>query len=126
MHEHDPDLIDAALSQRVVLCSPFTLFAMLAVIRQAMDSFRLERVGDEILQCLGGFRLQWQKFSEQVDVVARRLESTQRAYDDLAGTRRKALQRTIDDVDELRTRRGLDGHEAPPGAPAHLFSPKAS
>ena len=43
MHEHDPGLIDAALAQRVVLCSPFTLFAMLAVIRQAMDSFRLER-----------------------------------------------------------------------------------
>jgi hypothetical protein len=41
-------------------------------------------------------------------VVARRLESTQRAYEDLAGTRRKALQRTIDQVDELRTRRGLE------------------
>jgi DNA recombination protein RmuC len=113
MHEHDPGLIDAALSRQVVLCSPFTLFAVLAVIRQAMDSFRIEQVGDEILQCLGGFGLQWQKFSEQVDVVARRLESTQRAYEDLAGTRRKALQRTIDQVDELRTRRGLDDVSEP-------------
>jgi DNA recombination protein RmuC len=108
IHERDPDLADLALGQKVVLCSPFTLFAVLAVIRQAMDSFRIEQVGDEILQCLGGFGLQWQKFSEQVDVVARRLESTQRAYEDLAGTRRKALQRTIDQVDELRTRRGLE------------------
>ncbi|MGZ4682352.1 MAG: DNA recombination protein RmuC [Acidimicrobiales bacterium] len=117
MHEHDPGLIDAALSRQVVLCSPFTLFAMLAVIRQAMDSFRLEQVGDEILQCLGGFSLQWHKFSDQVDLVARRLESAQRAYDDLAGTRRKALQRTIDQVDELRTRRGLEGPADPPGDP---------
>ena len=117
MHEHDPGLIDAALSRQVVLCSPFTLFAVLAVIRQAMDSFRIEQVGDEILQCLGGFGLQWQKFSEQVDVVARRLESTQRAYEDLAGTRRKALQRTIDQVDELRTRRGLEPVVAPPVEP---------
>jgi DNA recombination protein RmuC len=108
MHEHDPGLIDAALSRRVVLCSPFTLFAVLAVIRQAMDSFRLEQVGDEILQCLGGFSSQWDRFSEQIDQVARRLDSAQKAYDELAGTRRKALQRTIDQVDDLRTRRGLE------------------
>ena len=39
IHEHDPTLIDEALRQRVVLCSPFTLFAVLAVVRQAVDSF---------------------------------------------------------------------------------------
>jgi DNA recombination protein RmuC len=107
IHEHDPAMVDTALAQRVVLCSPFTLFAVLAVIRQAMDAFQVERTGDEILRCLGSFTTQWGKFSDQVDVVAKRLDSTQRAYDDLAGTRRKALQRTIDQVDDLRTRRGL-------------------
>jgi len=108
IHEHDPAMVDTALAQRVVLCSPFTLFAVLAVIRQAMDAFQVERTGDEILHCLGTFTTQWDKFSEQVDVVARRLDSTQKAYDDLAGTRRKALQRTVDAVDDLRSRRGLD------------------
>jgi len=125
MHEHDPGLIDAALARRVVLCSPFTLFAMLAVIRQAMDSFRLEQVGDEILQCLGGFSSQWHKFSEQMDLVGKRLESAGKAYEDLAGTRRKALQRSIDQVDDLRTRRGLEPL-AEPGPAARLVSPKAS
>ena len=38
--------------QKVVLCSPFTLFAVLAVIRQAVDQTRLERTSDEILDCL--------------------------------------------------------------------------
>ena len=108
IHEHDPAMVDTALSQQVVLCSPFTLFAVLAVIRQAMDAFQVERTGDEILRCLGTFTTQWDRFSDQVDVVARRLDSTQRAYEDLAGTRRRALQRTIDQVDDLRGRRGLD------------------
>jgi DNA recombination protein RmuC len=120
MHEHDPGLVDAALAQRVVLCSPFTLFAMLAVIRHAVDAFRLEQVGDEILQCLGGFSAQWQKFSDQVDVVARRLDSAQRAYDDLAGTRRRALQRTIDQVDDLRSRRGLQAVAGPVAEPTSV------
>ena len=107
IHEHDPAMVDTALSQRVVLCSPFTLFAVLAVIRQSIDQYRLERTGDEILQCLTGFTAQWSKFSEQVDLVAKRFESTQKAFDDLAGTRRNALQRKVDAVDELRSRRGL-------------------
>jgi DNA recombination protein RmuC len=107
IHEHDPAMVDTALAQRVVLCSPFTLFAVLAVIRQSIDQFQLERTGDEILQCLTGFTTQWTKFSDQVDLVVKRFESTQKAFDDLAGTRRKALQRKVNQVDELRRRRGL-------------------
>ena len=109
MHEHDPALVDYALGQRVVLCSPFTLFAVLSVIRQAVDSFNLERTSDEILQCLGAFGREWGRFSDQVDLLGRRLESTQRAWDDLAGTRRKALQRHLDTVDDLRRSAGLGG-----------------
>src|SRR5690606_37946843 len=43
VHEHDPELLGRALAQKVVLCSPLTLFAVLAVVRQAVDTFHLER-----------------------------------------------------------------------------------
>ncbi|HWM19601.1 MAG TPA: DNA recombination protein RmuC, partial [Ilumatobacteraceae bacterium] len=43
IHEHDPGLLDEALGQRVVMCSPLTLFAFLGVIRQAFDNFMVER-----------------------------------------------------------------------------------
>ncbi len=110
IHEHDTAMIDFALNQRVVLCSPFSLFAVLAVIRQSMDAYRLERTSDEILACLGGFTHEWQKFSEQVDKLGRSFDSTQKAYDDLSGTRRRALQRKLDQVEDLRTRRGDDAN----------------
>jgi DNA recombination protein RmuC len=109
IHEHDPALIDVALQQRVVLCSPMTLFAVLAVIRQAADNVRLERTSDEILQCLSGFGQQWLKFSEQLDLVGKRLETAQKGFEDLAGPRRRQLQKKLDEVDELRSRRGLPG-----------------
>ncbi len=108
IHEHDPDMVDVALGQRVVLCSPFTLFAVLAIIRQSMDAYRLERTSDEILTCLGGFTNEWEKFSDQVDKLGRSFDSTQRAYDDLSGTRRRALQRKLDQIEDLRHRRGDD------------------
>ena len=59
VHEHDPTLVDTALKQKVVLCSPFTLFAVLAVIRQAVDAVQLQQTSDEVLQCLGAFGDQW-------------------------------------------------------------------
>jgi DNA recombination protein RmuC len=109
MCEHVPDLAEEALGQKVVLCSPFTLFAVLGVIRQAVDNFLLERTSDEILEALAAFSAQWQKFTEQLDVVGRRMASVQSAYDDLSGPRRRQLQRRLDEVDNLRRRRpGLD------------------
>ena len=58
IHEHDPALLDEALARKVVLCSPLTLFAVLAVIRQAAESFRLEQRSREIVALLGGFAKQ--------------------------------------------------------------------
>ncbi|HEV7918024.1 MAG TPA: DNA recombination protein RmuC, partial [Solirubrobacterales bacterium] len=42
IHERDPEIVDFALKQHVVICSPLTLFAVLAVIRQSLENFRLE------------------------------------------------------------------------------------
>ena len=40
IHEHDATLLDDALRSKVVLCSPLTLYAILAVVRQAVENFR--------------------------------------------------------------------------------------
>lgn len=50
IHENDPGLLDEALQKKVVLCSPLTLFAILAVIRQASENFKLAQQTNEILR----------------------------------------------------------------------------
>jgi DNA recombination protein RmuC len=107
IHERDPQLIDVALGQKVVLCSPITLFAVLAVVRQAVEQTRLERTSDEILQCLAGFTQQWQRFSDELDRVAKQLGTVQGTFDKLTGTRRRQLERQLDRIADLRERRGL-------------------
>jgi DNA recombination protein RmuC len=106
-HQHDRDLLDVALQQKVVLCSPSTLFSVLAVIRQAVEQTQLQRTSDEILACLAAFEQQWGKFAEALDKVGRSLDTVRRSWDDLSGTRRRQLERQLDRVGELRTRRGL-------------------
>jgi DNA recombination protein RmuC len=112
VHEHDPGLIDFALRQQVVLCSPCTLFAVLAVVRRAVEAFRLERTSSEVLRCVASFGEQWDRFSAQLDTVVKRVESVHTAIDDLAGPRRRQLQRTLDHLDGVRSQ---DGAVAPGG-----------
>jgi DNA recombination protein RmuC len=108
LHESDPTLVEDALRQKVVLCSPLTLFAMLGVIRQAFDNFMVEQTSDEILRTLGAFDTQWQKFGDALDGLGRRLESANRAYEELNGPRRRQLQRPLDRLEALRSDRGLE------------------
>ncbi len=109
IQEHDGQVSDAALAQGVVLCSPFTLFAVLGVVRQAVDCFLLERSADEILDALTGFSQQWQRFSDHVDKLGKQLGTVQGTYDELATTRRRQLEKRLDEIEAIRTRRGLPG-----------------
>jgi len=107
IHEHDSRLLDEAMEQKIVMCSPLTLFAFLGVIRQAFDSFAIEQTSDEILQLLGAFGKQWENYAKKVDQVKNRLESVTRSFDDLAGPRRRQLERPLQQIEDLRRRRGL-------------------
>jgi DNA recombination protein RmuC len=107
IHEHDPALVDDALSQRVVLCSPLTLFAFLGVIRQAFDNFVIEQTSDEILSLLGAFSQQWNNYTDAMETVKRRLDSAQKAFDELTGPRKRQLERPLVAIENLRQDRGL-------------------
>ena len=92
IHEHDPDLVEQALGQKVVLCSPLTLFAFLGVIRQAFDNFVIEQTSDEILTLLGRFGQQWEKYRESLESVQRKFDAVHRELDHLGGPRAHARE----------------------------------
>jgi DNA recombination protein RmuC len=108
IHENDPDLLELALRSKVVLCSPLTLFAILAVIRQASDNFKLTQQTNTILQALGTFNDEWSKFKDQMDKLGRAIESSRRAYDELSGTRSRQLDRRLDRIEQLRSEAQLE------------------
>jgi DNA recombination protein RmuC len=107
IQEHDAAVLEHALGHKIVMCSPLTLFAVLAVVRQAVDSFQLERTTSEILDVLGSFSKQWDGFVDQMDTLGKRLEGTTSAFDQLAGTRRRQLERQLDRIEDLRTDQAL-------------------
>jgi DNA recombination protein RmuC len=102
IQEQDRAILDDALRAKVVFCSPLTLFAVLAVIRQAVDNFQLSRTSHEILERLQGFEKQWDRFVEQMDKVGRNLKTASNAFEELEGTRRRGVERELERIDALR------------------------
>ncbi len=102
IHEHDSTLLDDAMKSKVVLCSPLTLYAILAIIRQAVDNFRLEQGAKQILDLLAEFKKQWGKYGETMDTMGNRLDDVMKAYTNLTGVRTRMLERQIDKIDDLR------------------------
>lgn len=105
IHEHDATLLDDALQSKVVLCSPLTLYAILAVVRQAVDNFRFEQGSKQILEHLVEFQKQWGRFVEVMDKMGRKLDEARNEFDELKGTRTKLLERQLDKIEDLRAAR---------------------
>jgi DNA recombination protein RmuC len=102
IHGEDHTILEDAARQGVVFCSPLTLFAVLALIRQTVDNVRLARTSDEIVSLLLKFNDQWDKFVVQMDKVGARIESAQKEFDGLVGTRRNMLEKPLNKIEALR------------------------
>ncbi|MFC1544864.1 DNA recombination protein RmuC [Gemmatimonadota bacterium] len=107
IHEQDSTILDEGLKNRVVFCSPLTLYAILAVIRQAVDNFSLEKTSNEILSLLGMFNKQWGMFIDKFDSLGKRIGLVQKDYEALITTRRRQLERPLSKIEDLRAQKGL-------------------
>ncbi|MCE5328601.1 MAG: DNA recombination protein RmuC [Planctomycetaceae bacterium] len=110
--EADRDLIDQALSQKVVLCSPLTLYAMLAVIRQTAEHANLLKTADDVLNLLVEVRKQWEAYKESMNKMGDKLADAKNEYDKLVSTRTNMLDRPMGKIENLRTARQLPHGEA--------------
>ncbi len=99
--ENAPGLLDEALTQKTILTSPTTLLAVLAVINQAAQHFRLQQQTAGIMEILTGIRKEWEKFSTEMDKIGKKLREAQSTFDDVTGTRTRVLDRQFTKLDSL-------------------------
>jgi len=107
--EETPDLLDESLRRKVVLCSPLTLYAMLAVIRQAAENANVLRTADQVVALVGEFSRQFVKYNDEMDKLGAKIEAASDQFQTVRSTRTNVLQRTVDKIEDLRAaRRQLD------------------
>lgn len=107
INEIDRSLIDEALKAKTILCSPLTLYAILAVIRQSIDNFSIEGKSREMRTIFSAFRQQWEKFKEQMATVQSRFETVHKGFEELTSTRERQLDRQLTKIEELKLEGGL-------------------
>ncbi|MBI2635766.1 DNA recombination protein RmuC [Candidatus Peregrinibacteria bacterium] len=108
INEIDRTVIDEAMRGKTILCSPLSLYAILAVIRQSIDSFSMESKSQEMLTIFGAFRQQWEKFKDQMETVKERFESVHKGYEELTGARERQLDRQLQKIDEIRSEKAFE------------------
>jgi DNA recombination protein RmuC len=117
IQETFPGLVDEALTQKVVLCSPFTLYAVLGVVRQAFDHFHFTQATQEVLKLIGQFASNYETFKGRFQQMGERLEKLRELYGDIEQTSFKRLDASVQKID--RVRKGEDKPE-PAKLPADL------
>jgi DNA recombination protein RmuC len=96
LQQHAAGLFDEAMRAGVTVCSPLTLFAVLAVVRQAVDSVELAEASAEIRQHLHALELRWRSLTEDLDKLGRHLRHAARSFEQINGAGRRDVDRALD------------------------------
>jgi DNA recombination protein RmuC len=113
LNQEDKNLIDYSLDQKILLCSPITLYAILSLIRQAVVNFSMEQRAGEMQKQVGIFKDQWTKFVDKMGRVGNSLETAQKHFDDLTKTRVRQLERPMDKILEMEMQNKPEKLESP-------------
>lgn len=103
----DNSILDEGIKNKVIICSPTTLFAVLAIIRQSLDSFSLDKISNDVLSLLGVFKCQWTDFIKKLDSLGKKIDDAQKEYEHLITTRRRLLEKPLNKIEDLRLKKGL-------------------
>jgi DNA recombination protein RmuC len=102
IHEAAPEFMDEAMKQKVVLCSPFTLYATLAVIRQAHENFRFERDIKKIIQDIELFTKHYATFKERFADMEKIISNLDAEYRDIRDKSFKNIDTKIRHIEEFK------------------------
>ena len=95
-----PDVMDFALKQKVVLCSPFTLYAMLSVVRQAHEHFRFEKDIKKIIELIEGFTKDYELFKSRFTDLGSLIDKLSGQYAEITDKSFKKLDGKIQRIED--------------------------
>ena len=95
----NPNIIDDALSNKIVLCSPNNLYAMLSVVRQASKYYVLEKTSKEVLVRMQKFNKEWGNFTAKFDKVDEAIDNLRKAFNEVSTTRKNKLDSVLNDIE---------------------------
>jgi len=113
INQQVPDMVDYAISKRVLLVSPFTF---IIVAKTVLESYRNFMISDSLrkaVKYIDEFVVEWGRFRTQFEKYGRTLGTLQSDYEQLTQTRVKQMERRVDRVQSYATGKLLDQKVTP-------------
>ena len=98
VYEKLPDISEYASRQKVVLAGPFGFTAVLRLVLQAHKNFHHEKSLVQILGLISKFQEEYTKFGESMERLGKQLETAQKTFTEVEGTRNRQLTRVVEQI----------------------------
>ncbi len=86
---------------KVIVTGPTTLAAILNSLQMGFRTLALQKRSSEVWEILGGVKTEFEKFGGLLEKAQKNIQQAGSTLDDLMGTRTKAIQRKLKDVQSL-------------------------
>ena len=112
IQENKKSLIDEAAKNKVVFCSPLTLYMFLSMMHQATSSFYMEQNAHEILGLLRKFNKSWGAYVKYLKAIAKSFELMQKKLKAVTtGKVFSAVNKPLGEIEELAKTHGISAGE---------------
>ena len=98
IYEKLPEINEYSNKRKVVLAGPFGFTAVLRLVLQAHKNFRYEKGLQQILGLISKFQVEYTKFGDSMDRLGKQLDTAQKTYMEVEGTRSRQLTRVVDQI----------------------------
>lgn len=87
-----------AMTKKVILTGPFSFTAILRLVKQAYDNFKYQKNLQEVIGHVQMFEKEFEKFYSEFQKIGERIQSLEKQYEDVNGTRVRQLVKRMDKV----------------------------
>jgi DNA recombination protein RmuC len=120
VNEWEPGLIDNCLQKKVILCGPWTLYAIVRIIWQAWQHYHYAQAIKDIVRVINGFLQDYKKFQERFEGLGEALDHARERYEEVTTKSYQRLEQRIRRIEDYRKGQGILEEEPPAPDPVIL------
>ncbi|MBI4354472.1 MAG: DNA recombination protein RmuC [Candidatus Omnitrophica bacterium] len=107
VNEWMPLLIDECLQKKIILCGPWTLYAVVRIILQAWQNYHFSVAIRDIVKEINRFRHDYGTFKDRFEELGKLLQKVSDEYHDISAKSYQRLEHRVKRIEEYRKGQGI-------------------
>jgi DNA recombination protein RmuC len=108
LYESDQGFFEKALSYKVLVLSPVTLYSALATLRHMLDTLKIKQSATEIATLMTSFNSEWSKFKTEYSKLGSQIQKIQDSYNGELSRRIRVLEKPLAKIEDIKNGTYID------------------